>query len=118
MPAIQAPTRISISNILWTTDFSKASRNALPYVSALAQLYGAKVFVVHVLSPDPHLGVPLDRLPHEADIGWQDAKQNLANLLTGEQPPQFPHEEILERGELWDVISGIIADKKIDLVVV
>lgn len=117
MATIQAPPRISIGNILLTTDFSQASRAALPYVSALARLYGAKVFVAHVLSPEAHLSVPLDRLPHEADPAWRDAWRDTARFLENNPLGNVAHEEILERGSLWDVISSIIAEKQIDLLV-
>ncbi len=117
MPTIQAPARVSISNILLTTDFSKASRAALPYVSALARLYGAKVFVAHVVSPEAHLSVPLDRLPHEADPIWQEARRNFAYFLDDNPLASVTHQELLERGDLWDVISEIITEKKIDLLV-
>lgn len=117
MQAIQAPTRISISNILLTTDFSQASRAAVPYAVALARLYGAKVFIAHAVSPEVYLSVPLDRLPHEADPGWQEARRNVAHFLDSNPLANVAHEEILERGELWDVISGIIAAKQIDLLI-
>ena len=83
----------------------------------LARLYGAKVFLTHVVSPDPHLSVPLDRLPHEADPVWQEAWRNTADFLQHTPLEKVTHEEILERGELWDVISSIIADHEIDLLV-
>jgi len=117
MPAIQAPTRISISNILLPTDFSQASRAAVPYASALARVYGAKVFVAHVIDPEAHLSVPLDRLPHEADPAWQEAWRDAAHFLSNNPLANVTHEEILERGELWDVISGIITGREIDLLV-
>jgi nucleotide-binding universal stress UspA family protein len=117
MPSIQAPARISIANILLPTDFSDASRAAVPYASALARLYGAKVFVAHVVSPEAHLSVPLDRLPHEADPAWQEARRNAEQFLSSNRLQNLAHEEILERGELWDVISGIIARNQIDLLV-
>jgi len=117
MPAIQAPTRISINNILLTTDFSQASRAAVPYAAALARLYGAKVFLAHVISPEAHLSVPLDRLPHEADRVWDEARRNVAHFLEKNSLADVTHEEILERGDLWDVISSIITEKKIDVLI-
>ena len=41
MEALQTNTRISLSNILVTTDFSKVSKNALPFAAALARQYEA-----------------------------------------------------------------------------
>jgi nucleotide-binding universal stress UspA family protein len=74
MEALQTNTRISLSNILVTTDFSQTSKNALPFAAALARQYEAKIIVAHAVSPDPHLSVPLDRLPVEADPTWLEAE--------------------------------------------
>ena len=41
--------------VLAPTDFSEASRLALPIASALADLYGAPLDLVHALEPIPHL---------------------------------------------------------------
>ena len=58
MEALQTNTRISLSNILVTTDFSQTSKNALPFAAALARQYEAKIIVAHALSPEPHVSVP------------------------------------------------------------
>jgi nucleotide-binding universal stress UspA family protein len=42
---------IAFRKILWPTDFSEASRRALPVVNGLAGLFSATVDVLHVLSP-------------------------------------------------------------------
>ena len=117
MPTIQAPARIAISNILLTTDFSTASQAAVPYAAALARLYGAKLFVAHAVGPEPNLGVPLDHLPHEADKDWREAERNLRKFMDSKLLTGLPHEQFLERGELWDVTSSLIADCHIDLLV-
>jgi nucleotide-binding universal stress UspA family protein len=46
---------ISFQRILWPTDFSEASRSALPAVNGLASQFSATVDVLHVLSPAPSL---------------------------------------------------------------
>ena len=55
IPTSPVPTRISLNNILLATDFSNISRAALPFATSLAQWYGAKVFVAHVVPPEPYL---------------------------------------------------------------
>ena len=58
MEALRTNTRISLSNILVTTDFSQVSKTALRYAIALAGQYEAKIVVAHALSPEPHRSVP------------------------------------------------------------
>lgn len=109
MQPCQTTTRISLSNILVTTDFSPASKAALPYAIAIARQYDAKIFVAHAVRPDS--------LPIDADPLWQDAGQHLAKFVKTDLLDATEHESLLERGDLWNVISDIIEKNKIDLVV-
>ena len=117
MQALETNTRISLYNVLVTTDFSKISKTARSYATALAGQYEAEILVAHALSPEPLLGVPLDRLPVEADLAWLEAESKLAEFTLGTSLNGRPVKMLLERGDVWDVISGIIQKNKIDLVV-
>ena len=117
MEALRTNTRISLSNILVTTDFSQVSKAAMPYAAALARQYEARILVAHALSPEPRLGVPLDAVPIEADLAWLEAEGNLAKFALGNSLGVKPAKMLLERGDVWDVISDIIKKNKIDLVV-
>jgi nucleotide-binding universal stress UspA family protein len=115
--ALQTPTRITLRNILFTTDFSETSKAALPYALALARLYEAKVFVAHVIRPEPPLGLPMDALPAAADPAWRDGQTELAEFLSKTAWDNLAHETMLQRGELWDVVSGMVAKNDVDLLV-
>ena len=117
MEALVTNTRILFSNILVTTDFSQVSKTALPYAAALAKQYGAKIVVAHALSPEPHLSVPVDPLPVEADPAWLEAEGKLAEFALGNSLDVRPAEMLVERGDVWSVVSDIIQNDEIDLVV-
>ena len=117
MEALQTNTRISLSNILVTTDFSQTSKNALPFAAALARQYEAKIMVAHVVSPELHMSVPLDPLPAEADPTFLEAQGKLAEFSLGNSLGVRPAKMLLKRGDVWSVISDIIQKNKIDLVV-
>jgi nucleotide-binding universal stress UspA family protein len=117
MEAMQAKKRISLSNILVATDFSGASEVSLHFAVAFAKLYDAQIVVAYAISPEPHLAVTLDPLPLEADRVWQDAASRLSGFAGSELLTNIPHKEILERGDVWDVISKIVEKDKIDLIV-
>ena len=51
MPTVETSSRIAVKNILFLTDFSEPSEVALPFASAIARGYGAKVYVLNVLMP-------------------------------------------------------------------
>lgn len=117
MEALQTNTRISLTNILVTTDFSKVSKNALPFAAALARRYGARIIVAHALSPEPHLSVPVDPLPADADSTFLEAQGKLTKFALGNSLGVRPAQMLLKRGDVWEVISDIIQKNKIDLVV-
>jgi nucleotide-binding universal stress UspA family protein len=117
MEALQTNTRISLSNILVTTDFSKASKAALPFAAALARQYEARILVAHALSPEPHLSVPVEALPADDDPTWLEAQGKLAEFAFGNSLGVRPAELLLDRGDIWSVISDFIQKNKIDLVV-
>ena len=117
MEALQTNTRISLSNILITTDFSKVSKNALSFAAALARQYEAKIIVAHAVAPEPHLSVPVDPLPADADSTFLEAQGKLAEFALGNSLGVRPAEMLLERGDVWEVISDIIQKNQIDLVV-
>jgi hypothetical protein len=55
MQTVQTNTHITLNNVLLATDFSQASKLALPYAIALARQYRAKVFMARAIIPEPHL---------------------------------------------------------------
>ncbi|HXY13538.1 MAG TPA: universal stress protein [Terriglobales bacterium] len=115
--AIPVTTRIAIDNILLTTDFSEVSGAALRYACNLARSYGSKIFVTHVVPPEPYLTVPLEPIPIDLDVFWNREKRSMAEFVATKALEEIPHESILQRGELWDVISNVIAEHRIDLVI-
>jgi nucleotide-binding universal stress UspA family protein len=118
MSILEPVTRISLKNILLTTDFSETSHSAVPFAVALARLYGAKLVLAHVLGPEPHRQVVLDRLPAQDDRVWQDAKQKLLAFVQEPSLKETPCRTLLECGDIADVVPSLIQEQAIDLVVV
>lgn len=118
MPTAPATVRITLNNILFATDFSEVSKAALPFATQLARWYDGKVYVAHVMPPyEPYLSVPLEPIPVDMDRFWQREQQNLTELASSGVLDGVSHEEILQRGDLWDTISAIIQSQKIDVIV-
>lgn len=111
------PQAVEIKNILFTTDFSASSEAALRYAHAIAKRYGAKVQVLHVLAPEPRLSVPMDKFPSEFDTARQTAAEHMVKLLQSDPLQGVPHDALLERGEIHEVIPYLIQQHDIDLVV-
>lgn len=115
--AVPIQSRITLKNILFPTDFSEASKAALPYAQAVARLYGSTISVAHVVSPEPPLGVPMDTLPMTVDPGWLNAKKHMDEFLAEGWPADIRREIRLQRGDLWSAVSGMIEKDAIDLLV-
>ena len=80
MKALETVTRISLKNILYTTDFSPTAEAAAPYAWELAKRYGAKVIALHVRPLESNGMVPPEAWAavHEANV--LQAKQQAGHL--------------------------------------
>lgn len=116
MTAVQASTRISFKNVLFLTDFSEPSNEALPFATAIARGYGSKVHAVHVLVPSTYNYMTPQVAGSLLDDQEELAQAEMARLesqLTGLQ-----HDIVIERGTgLWETASPLIEERDIDLVV-
>jgi len=107
--------QIAFKNILFATDFSRATSAALPYAVEIARRFGATVHVVHVVGPDFYPYVPPSewaRIAREEEEFRQKGKIHLENELKG-----LAHEFAFPSGDVWKCFARIIEEKKIDLIV-
>jgi len=114
---MQTPKPVCLKNILFTTDFSSASEAAMPYVRAIARWYNSKIVVAHILPPEARLGIPLDPVPKALDQSWQEAELRMKRFVENESFTGVPHESVVEKGEIPDVIASLVSGHKIDLLV-
>jgi nucleotide-binding universal stress UspA family protein len=106
----------SLKNILFATDLSSSSRAALPLLRAIAEHYDSTIHVVHVLTPEPMLELPLE-IPPELDGDRDVAQSALNTLLAGKPFGDIASTSTVARGPLWKVLAGFIEGKCIDLIV-
>lgn len=115
-PAV-AKTRLALNNILFATDFSEASRNALPFATALARRHHSTVFVVNVVEQVPVTSVPMDYLPEETEGERELALGRIAELTKLELFHDLKTEPVVDHGFIWPVLANLVEDRKIDLMV-
>lgn len=107
---------VQLKKILYLTDFSQPSEQALPFAAALARRYGAKLHSLHVFMPAPYAG----KTPGMAAAGMEAEEeiaraemQRVESQLSGLQ-----HQEIVESGlGVWATVDQVIRDYGIDLIV-
>jgi len=101
---------------LFLTEFSPASNAALFYALSVARRFEAKVYVTHVV--ELPVGAPTAAAFYETTSAREDAEKKFNALLSEGKLNGVLHEMVLAEGSLWPVVEKIIAEKKIDLVVV
>lgn len=117
MQKVATETRVSLQNILYSTDFSNQSHAALPYALSIARKYGSKVFAANIIPmmPFPPSSPPeaWEQISAQATQAAEEAMRGLEPQMTGVR-----HELIVRRGDIWAELSSIIEQNDIDLVVI
>jgi nucleotide-binding universal stress UspA family protein len=101
--------RLKLDNVLVATDFSTASKQAILYATAIARRHHAKLYVANVVTSGT------ERTLMDA---WRAGQQEIMEQLLADHLDGIEHELIVRPGEIWEVLSRLIAEKKIDLVVI
>ncbi len=113
MTAPAAGTTPTINRILFAVDFEDCSERAAHYVRILTRLYGAQLWVAHVVPPP--LGpdaVPLDPQP-----AITAAEQRMAEFLGMNGWEGLRPRTVILSGDLWTVLSSVQSKNSIDLLV-
>jgi len=113
--ALETVTRISLKNILYTTDFSPTAEAAAPYAWELAKRYGAKVIALHVRPVEANGMVPPEAWAAVHEANELQAKQQAGHLKTLFRG--IENEVEVTEGAIWDEISRTIEEKEVDLLV-
>ena len=115
MKALETVTRISLKNVLYTTDFSPTAEAAAPYAWELAKRYGAKVIAFHVRPVEANGMVPPEAWAAVHEANELQAKQQAGHLKALFRGVE--NEVEVTEGAIWDEISRTIEEKKVDLLV-
>ena len=107
---------IKLKKILWTTDFSPASEASLPHAIALARRYESKVYLAHVIVPQPYPMVSPEAVPYLEDLR-RGSSNRLNALAESDRLQGIPHEVLLARGEVAEELNAMVREHQIDLLV-
>ncbi len=114
MPTVTAPTRIKLQNILFATDFSPSAQAVLSHALDLARHYGAALYTVHVLPRTPFV----EAAQPDPEQSTLQANQQLPALMRSASLKDVEHKELIEQGEVPEVISKLVRKHGIDLIVI
>lgn len=107
---------IKLKKILWTTDFSPASEASLPHAIALARRYESKVYLAHVIVPQPYPMVSPEAVPYLEDLR-RGSSSRLNALAESDRLQGIPHEVLVARGEVAEELNTMVREHQIDLLV-
>ena len=114
MPTVTVPSRIKLQNILFATDFSPSAKTNLSHTLDLARRYGAGLYIVNVLPHMPFVEAPQPD-PEQIKLS---ARQEMATLLGSESFKNVEYKELIEQGEIPEVLSNLVRKYNIDLIVI
>jgi nucleotide-binding universal stress UspA family protein len=112
MQALQTATTISFKNILFLTDFSKASDSALAYALGITRHFGAQLFPAHASDPV----VLAETIAEDViDDVVRHSEKRLNELVEDTDVPVHP---LFFRGDIELALPRWIKENGIDLVVI
>ncbi len=111
-----SPVDLNGPNIIVWVDGEQTPLEVIPYAQAIADSFGGKVVLVHVIEPPPNQKSPLD--PVDWEMRRHEAKIRLAELAQRfEGPGQGIEIRILE-GRCVDQIRTLVARRPQDIITV
>jgi nucleotide-binding universal stress UspA family protein len=114
---VDSSRRVSLTKILVTTDFSEVSDRALDYAIALARRYDARIYLTHVITPDPFQFAEPQLAQATYEKVRQAAEEGITDILISGRLRGVPHEVLMEEGNVWPTLEKMIVEHEIDLVV-
>lgn len=115
---VDSSKRVLLTKILVTTDFSEVSDHALDYAISLARRYDARIYLAHVITPDPFQFAEPQLAQATYEKVRQAAEEGITDILISGKLRGVPHEVLMEEGNVWPTLEKLIVEHEIDLVVV
>ncbi|HUK25499.1 MAG TPA: universal stress protein [Terriglobales bacterium] len=112
----------SVQEVLFATDFGRASRNALPYAIALANEKRARLCLLHVITPLPPLSMgpswyPGTEGPARQEEEVLEAEKRLRELVPAKTSFVNEPEFVVELAQMPEAILKTAFDRNADLIV-
>ena len=109
---------VKIASVMFTTDFSEDSAYALPYARDLAEKFGAKLFILHVINN------PISSIygePHGDYLAMEANARNKTREMMSKYDAilrDFPnHELVIKEGDVVEQILDAVKEKSVDTLV-
>jgi nucleotide-binding universal stress UspA family protein len=109
---------LQLRSVLIASDFSEASEKALRHGLAIARHYGARFYLVHVVSSLGFTLVGPDATNQAVEAVRRDAHQMQNRLAQSGALAGVRHEVIVLQGDVCQELEKVIRQEQVDLVVI
>jgi nucleotide-binding universal stress UspA family protein len=106
-----------LKNILFATDFSEASMDALPYAAGIARKLGSSIYLCHIVEPNALVARAPEAAPSLYEGMRNQAVAQLAALEHSSNLNEIEAKTVVGTGAIGDALPDLVVEKKIDLVV-
>ena len=105
-----------IKRVLFTTDFSAASLQALPFARRIARQFHSKLYAVHIVPPEDYT-TGATSIDEAAEIACSEARFKLKAMAESDALKGIRAEISVGHGDIWVGVNDFIDKSKIDLMV-
>jgi nucleotide-binding universal stress UspA family protein len=109
--------KVQVRRILYATDFSEASRAALPLVSAIARQYGSQIYIAHIWPPLQYSMVTPEVVSTLENRQEREAQAKASGLLATTELAGLEATVIVQPGDPVEEVNRVVRQQNIDLVV-
>lgn len=114
---------MQIKKILWPTDFSEPSYEALKVAKQMAQHFNAELYLVHVITPLPPFAPPPKDRPSFDVASYVEnlrisAEKSLQIVIDKKIRNKLKTRSVILHGDAAGEITRIANKKKIDLIII
>jgi nucleotide-binding universal stress UspA family protein len=116
--AVSTAKAVQVKSVLVATDFSQASEKPLRHAVDIARLFGAKFYLMHVVSSLGFTMTGPDCVAAATELSWRDARELERDLVESGALNGLRHEVLVRDGEIWIELERVVQQEHIDLVVI
>ena len=109
---------IDWKKILVPTDFSEASKDALPYAIGIAHETGVPLTLAHVVYTPPRAELLVYGVIIEEKLLMVEARKQLDAFRQREIPADIQGPSVVLKGHPWEEITHLAAEQTFDLIVI
>jgi nucleotide-binding universal stress UspA family protein len=118
MSLVVRPADASMQSVMIATDFSEASEKPLRHALAIARHYKARFYLAHVVSSVGFKLAGPGASSLAAEAARREARQWEDELVRRGVLAGLQHEVIVREGDVWEELEKILAQERIDMLVV